>query len=105
MPDDRPKFQHDTRRIIAVNAAACELFGCEEIALVDLDMLELVHDDRNRRWLASIRLQTMRREKMPEPFVHLFRRLNGSLFFGAVTTQPLPDKTFETSIVYLKEKD
>ena len=101
---DEPKLVHDTRCIISVNAAACDLFRCDPIALLDMDMLELLPDDIDRRWLAKLRLSEMRNNREPPPYVHTFRRHDGTLFYGAVMTEVLGAGQFETTVVYLTDK-
>ncbi len=104
MRGDDPIFIHDTRRIVSANAAACALFRAEPLALVDLDILELLPDESDRRWMANMRLGQMRAGKFPPPFVHVFRRHDGTLFYGAVITDALGGGLFETTVLYLAEK-
>lgn len=103
MSDDLPKIIHDTRRIISINAAMCELFRCDPVALIDSEMLELLPEN-DRRWLAQMRLGQMRKGAIPDPFTHIFQRCDGSLFHATVNTDRLPDGTFETTLFYIKEK-
>lgn len=103
MDSDDPKFVHDTRRVVSVNAAGCALFRADPLALVDSDLMELMPDDE-RRWLASLRLSSMRKGQSPPPFAHIFRRHDGSLFYGAVVTDDLGGGLFETTVIYLMEK-
>lgn len=102
---DVPKFIHDTRRIISLNEAALELFRCEPIDMIDADLMEFLPNDADRRWLVNLRLGQMRKGgAMPPPFSHVFRRCDMSEFWAAVTTDRLPDGTFETTVLYIKEK-
>lgn len=106
--DDAPKIRHDTRIVIDVNEAGCALFRCERIALVDLDLLELLpgssERDRAYRWLAALQLYEMRQGRVPAPFVYEFRRHDGTLFYGAAATERLDSGEFETTVLYLRDK-
>lgn len=105
MTDANPAiFIHDTRRIISVNDAACKLFRCERIALVDLDMLELIASE-DMRWLAKLRMSVMRDRDPPLPNIkYPFRRCDGSIFWASVFTRLLSDSSYETTVVYEYER-
>lgn len=103
MTKELPKFVHDTKRIVSVNAAGCELFRCPESALVDLDMMDLIlHEDF--KGLAKLRMVMMRTRKRLPPIRYYFLRCDGTAFYGAVTTEHLEDGTFETTVIYEGEK-
>jgi PAS domain S-box-containing protein len=103
MSNDEPKFIHDTRRIIAVNAAGCALFRCEECALIDLDMMELIADE-DFRGLARLRMALLREHGHAPPIKHPFRRCGGSIFWASVLSRRLADGTFETTVTYEYEE-
>jgi PAS domain S-box-containing protein len=89
---------HDTRRIVSVNAEACELFRCDESALVDLDMFELIaHPDF--RGLARLRMKMMRQLVKIRNIKYKFLRCDGATFWGTVTTEGIGNGLFETTIV------
>ncbi len=103
MSDDVPKFVHDTRHIISVNAAACQLFRCEELGLVDLDMMQLIDDSNGMRGLARLRMKMLREHGQINSIAYPFMRCDGSVFWGSVTSRILPDGTFETTVQYRHE--
>ena len=103
MSHDEPKFIHDTRRIISVNAAGCALFRCEAMALVDLDMMELIADE-DLRGLARLRMKMLRERGHVPGFRYPFRRCGGSVFWASVTSRTLGDGTFETLVTYEYEE-
>ncbi len=99
MDSDQALFVHDTRRIVSVNAAGCELFRCEALALVDLDMMELIAD-ADFRGLARLRMQMLRERGHIRDVALPFRRCDGSVFWANVTSQLLSDGLFETEVDY-----
>src|SRR5512136_1880988 len=100
---NRPKFIHDTRRIVSVNPEGCALFRCDESALVDLDMMELVvHEDF--KGLARLRMRVLRERRRIKPYQYLYRRCDGSMFWAAVVTVHLDGDQFETTLIYLGER-
>lgn len=98
-------FIHDTQRIISVNNAACRLFRSQRVALVDLDMLELIasHDMRG---LAKLRMRILREgRELPLPNIQYpFLRGDGTVFWGSLKTRKLRDGTYETTVTYEFEK-
>lgn len=86
---------------MAVNEAACELFGCEPIALVDLDMMELLVRESDK-YLAIQRMKQMRVHGEIVPFTYLFRRCDGSRFWATVTSERVGEH-FETQVIYVRE--
>lgn len=104
MHDAYPRFIHDTLRIISVNQAGIELFRGDEIGMVDADLMDFLPEEEDRRWLVKLRLEQMRRNREMPPFVHVFRRCDGTLFHAAVVTDRLGQGQFETTVVYLAEK-
>lgn len=86
-----------------MNQAACALFRCEESALVDLDMMELVvHEDF--KGLARLRMRVLRDRKKIKPFKYQYKRCDGSHFWASVVTVHLDGDLFETTLIYLGEK-
>ena len=103
MNHDLPTFQHDTRRIVEVNDAACKLFRCDRIALVDAAMLDLVHEDM--RPLAALRLKFMRDPERdpskPLPDItYSFVRCDRSVFYATLHTIRLECGLFETVVIF-----
>lgn len=97
MVSESARFVHDTRRIVSVNCAGCELFRCHESALIDLDMMSLIVSP-DFRGLAKLRMQLMREMITMPGIKYKFQRCDGSHFWGTVTTQPLGDGLFETTV-------
>ncbi len=97
------RLVHDTRYIISVDAAACEMFRCEEIALCDLSLLELIDDRGGMRGLAKLRLRVLREKGSIPIYSYPFRRCDGSIFWASVTSKMLEDGTAETIIKYKYE--
>lgn len=101
----RPKavFIHDTKRIIAVNDAACELFKCEAWQLIDRDMLELVPDEYKD--LTRLNLYTTRRGQgtVIKTRNYDFVRCDGSIFNADVDSFQLDDREFETTVTFRYE--
>lgn len=92
------KFVHDTRHIVDVNQAGCDLFHCDKSALVDLDMISLIVSP-DFRGLARLRMKLMREMIAMPGIKYKFQRCDGSHFWGTVSTVPLHDGTFETTVV------
>ncbi len=103
MSDNVPRFVHDTNRIIDVNPAACELFRCEPIALIDREMVDLLIDN-TYRGLARLRLAQLATHARLPPFLYLFHRCDGSEFWGCVLSNRLDDVRFETRVIYIDER-
>jgi hypothetical protein len=100
--DDAPKIMHDTRIVIDVNEAGCALFRCEPLALVDLDMLELLVRESDK-YLAAQRMMQMRLHGRITPFTYLFRRCDKTKFWAAVTSERA-GQHFETTVIYIREE-
>jgi PAS domain S-box-containing protein len=94
-------FIHDTRHIISANSAACVLFRCEEVALVDLDMMELIADP-DLRGLARLRMRVIREQDINQlrDIKYPFRRCDGTVFIGSVISRLLDDGNVETTVKY-----
>src|SRR5512137_1668310 len=100
MSSEKPKFIHDTWRILDCNDAACALFRCEKDALIDLDMMHLVADP-DFRGLARLRMVVMRDAKLLPPIKYKFYRFDGTVFWGEIAdTKMLFDGNFETTLAY-----
>lgn len=100
-PTPRPAvFVHDTKRIIEVNAAACELFRCEAWQLLDRDLLDLVPE--YLRDLTRLNLYTTRKGKgtLVKTRQYDFMRCDGSVFAAEVNSRKLDDGHFETTVTY-----
>ena len=101
---DLPVFVHDTRRIINCNDAACSLFRCDAVDLIDRDMLDLIPDEMGRS-LASLRLRAMRDSgKLMRDITYPFRRFDNSVFLARLKTVRLDDGQFETTLIYEDEE-
>lgn len=98
-------FIHDTKRIISANNAACQMFRSQRIALVDLDMMELIGSD-DLRGLARLRMRVLREgRELPLPNIQYpFLRGDGTVFWGSVKTRQLRDGTYETTVTYEYER-
>lgn len=105
MSYDNPAiFIHDTKRVISVNDAACIMFRCEWLGLVDLDMIELI-DSSDMKSLARLRLRVMLEKGPPLPNIRYpFLRCDGSVFWGSVFTRKIRSGEYETLIVYEYER-
>jgi PAS domain S-box-containing protein len=99
-----PTFVHDTKRILHVNEAACHLFRCEEIGLVDVNMLDLISDE-TLRGLAALRLSSMRElGKTPNYQIkYPFVRCDGTIFWASLSTRLIGDGCFKTTLIYESE--
>lgn len=98
-------FIHDTRRVISANNAACMMFRSQRIALVDIDMLELIASE-DMRGLAALRMRVLREGHGP-PLPNIqypFLRGDGTVFWGSTKTRMLRDGTYETTVTYEFEK-
>jgi len=102
-PPERPKFIHDTHRIVLVNLAGCALFRCEADALVDLDMMELLVDP-GFRGLARLRMTLLREHKQAPPIRYQYRRCDGTIFWASVTSRSLGEGLFESTLFYEGEQ-
>lgn len=97
-------FIHDTKRVISVNNAACEMFRCEWISLVDLDMIELINS-ADMKSLARLRLRVMLEKGPPLPNIkYPFLRCDGTTFWGSVFTRRLRSGEYETTVMYEYER-
>lgn len=105
MAYDNPAiFIHDAKRVISVNDAACIMFRCEWIGLVDLEMTELI-ESSDMKALAKLRLRVMLERGPPLPNIRYpFLRCDGTVFWGSVFTRKLRSGEFETSVVYEYER-
>lgn len=94
------KFVHDTRHIVDVNPAGCDLFRCNHDALVDLDMMTLIISP-DFRGLARLRMQMFREMKMMPAIKYKFIRCDGTRFWATVhSVAHGSDGLFETTVVY-----
>lgn len=102
MPEP-PRFIHDTRRIVYVNAEGCKLFRCDLEALVDLDMMQLIVNP-DFRGLARLRMQMMREMRAMPSIKYKFLRCDGTKFWASVDTNPAENGLFETTLTYESEE-
>jgi PAS domain-containing protein len=97
---------HDTLIIVRVNAEALELFRARPDQMIGAQLIALV-DVVDFRGLASLRMQIAReRENARLPHVeYVFRRFDGTRFFGGVDTHRLEDATdeWESQIRFISE--
>lgn len=104
MTDQIAVFVHDTKRVISVNDAACEMFRCEWLGLVDLDMLDLIAGS-DMKYLAKLRLRVMLEKGPPLPNIkYPFLRCDGSIFWGSVYTRRIREGEYETAVIYEYER-
>jgi hypothetical protein len=93
---------HNTHYIIAVDDAACLLFGQERRDLIDQLLVHGVQGDE-MKWLAELRLRTIEKlGELPEQDLP-FARLDGSVFWARCKTTKSGDGTYTTEMVYLYE--
>lgn len=96
-------FIHDTQRIICVNDAARELFGCEQWEMVDRALLDFVPEALKD--LTKFNLYTTRQGHgtLEKTRRYDFVRCDGSVFAAEVKSRQLDDGHFETTVTYRYE--
>ena len=99
MDETQALFVHDTRHIISVNQAACKLFRCDAVELVDLDMMELITNE-DFRGLARLRMRMLREHGHAPKIKYPFRRCDGSMFWATVTSEKMSGEQFMTIVTY-----
>ena len=99
---DLPRFIHDTKRIFAVNAAALELFRCEEWEVLDRELLEFVPAIAHDLTRLNLYLTRHGRGTNERPRVYRFLRCDGTLFEAEVSSCKCDDG-IETTVIYLGE--
>lgn len=96
-------FIHDTRRIIHANDDAQKLFRCDELELIDRDLLDFIPE-----WLQDMtrfNLYTTRKGKgsITNPRRYDFLRCDGTTFSAEVSTRQLEAGQFETVVTWRYE--
>ena len=102
MSDD-PRFVHDTKRIIAANTAALQLFRCEEWEVIDRELLEFVPAMAHAPTKLNLYLTRKGQGTNVRPKVYRFMRCDGTLFEAEVTSRKCDDGTIETTVIYRGE--
>lgn len=96
---------HDTLIVLRANDEAFVLFRAEPAQLVGANLVDLVYDPE-LRGLAKLRMQIARQrepDNLPQ-IDYLFKRFDGTRFYGRVTTRRLESPgEWESDIEYLYE--
>lgn len=102
MPETESVVIHDGHVVLECNDAFCDLFRCDCDEVVGMRMVDLIADHDLRR-LAVARGKRIMKEPEVKQYTmeYVFRRCDGSTFWGKSFSQRLGPDRYETRIKWL----